>query len=325
MNKYCVQLGLLRHCVNLAVVIEDLLMIEKTILADDGCRIQAFIWPNEDAKAWVHIFHGMAEHALRYDDFARSLMAAGYAVVAHNHRGHGTGEDTVLGSYVESGGWQDFLTDITAVREAVCDDGLPYFIFGHSMGSFIAQSYLTMQPDGINGVVLSGSNYQSVWLSRIGRMVAKLESLRLGKDKSSDFLQFVSFGNFNQKFKPNRTECDWLSRDADEIDKYIADPLSGFDASTGLWMDFFDGLIDLFTPATFGKIATDLPMFILGGSDDPVGLMGKGLTKLFKAYETNGQKNLTLKIFENGRHEMLNEINKTEVYNEVIAWLEKQK
>ena len=300
-------------------------MIEKTIIAADGQQIQTFIWSNDQAKAWVHIFHGMAEHALRYDDFAKKLLAAGYAVVAHNHRGHGTGENTKLGSYAVNNGWQDFLTDIDVVRDEVCADELPYFVFAHSMGSFIAQSYLSGQPKAISGVVLSGSNCQPVWLSRVARGIAKIEKFRLGRDKSSGLLQFLSFGSFNQKFKPNRTEYDWLSRDAAQVDKYIADPLCGFACSTGLWIDFFDSLIDLFAPSTLKKIQADLPIFIMGGSQDPVGEMGEGLPKLRDAYAATGQKNLILKLFENGRHEMLNETNKDEVYNEVIAWLGKQK
>ncbi|MBL1422263.1 MAG: alpha/beta hydrolase [Alphaproteobacteria bacterium] len=299
-------------------------MIKKTILAQDGHEIEVFVWPHEQAKAWVHIFHGMAEHALRYEDFAENLVAAGYAVVAHNHRGHGTGKGVVLGSYAEDNGWKDILADISIVRNEICGDELPYFVFGHSMGSFIAQSYLSTQPKAIAGVVLSGSNFQAVWLSRAGRVIARIERFRLGYDKSSKLLQFLSFGSFNQNFKPNRTDCDWLTRSASEVDKYIADPLSGFDCSTGLWVGFLGSLIDLFSASGFKKISTDVPIFILGGTRDPVGLMGKGLPKLLQAYEANGQKNVSLKLFENGRHEMLNEINKDEVYREIIAWLEKQ-
>ncbi len=299
-------------------------MIEQTIISPDGHQIQTFIWPNDEAKAWVHIFHGMSEHALRYNGFAEKLVASGFAVVAHNHRGHGTSKSTILGSYANSHGWQKVLQDISIVRDDICNKELPYFIFAHSMGSFIAQSFLSKQPAAIGAVVLSGSNYQAVWLSRIGRVIAKIESVRLGKEKSSALLQFLSFGNFNQKFKPNRTEYDWLSRDGSKVDKYINDPLCGFPCSTGLWLDFFEGLIDVFTPSSIKKIQTNLPILILGGSQDPVGLMGTGLPKLLKAYEVTGQKNLTLKLYEGARHETLNETNRQEVSQDVITWFEKQ-
>lgn len=303
-------------------------MIEKTIIAADGHEIYALIWPNDAAKGWVHILHGMAEHAARYDDFAKNLVAAGYAVVAHNHRGHGAGhiagQNTVLGAYNGTNGWQNYLQDIGTVRADICATDMPYFIFGHSMGSFIAQSYVAQQPHTVAGVILSGSNHQAVWLSRVGAFVAKIESLRLGKNNSSGLLQFLSFGSFNKKFKPNRTEFDWLSRDEAQVDKYIADPLCGFACSSGLWLDFFGGLSDLFKPENIQKIAADLPIFILGGVQDPVGLMGKGLPKLFKTYKDTGHKKLTLKLFDNGRHEMLNETNKTETYAEIINWLNRQ-
>lgn len=299
-------------------------MIEKTILAADGQQIQTFVWPNERAKGWVHILHGMDEHALRYDQFAQQLVAAGYAVVAHNHRGHGTGENVVLGVYAENVGWQDLVQDVDIVRGDICAEELPYFIFAHSMGTFVGQSYLVEQPNSVAGLVLSGSNFQAVGLSKVARFIVKIERFRLGRDKISRLVQFLSFGSFNGKFKPNRTEFDWLSRDDAEVDKYIADPLCGFGCSTGFWYDLLGGLIDLYAPSSFKKIQTDLPILIFGGTLDPVGQSGKGLPRLVKAYEDCGQKNVTLKLYENGRHEMLNETNKQQVHEDVIGWIEMQ-
>lgn len=298
-------------------------MIEKSIVATDGQQIQTFIWPNEQAKAWVQISHGMAEHAARYNEFAQSLVAAGYAVVAHNHRGHGTAEGTILGTYDESVNWSNFVQDIATVRTDVCDADKPYFIFGHSMGSFITQSYLTTQPTDIAGAILSGSNCPDVGASKVGRLIARIERFRLGRDKPSGVISFLTFGSFNKNFKPNRTECDWLSRDEAEVDKYIADPLCGYDCGTGLWHDFLDSLAQLFTPANFKKINADIPIYIMGGSKDGVGEMGKGLPKLQKAYQANGQKDVSLKLYQDGRHEMLNETNKQEVISEIIVWLDK--
>ncbi|MGL1920917.1 MAG: alpha/beta hydrolase [Hyphomicrobiales bacterium] len=297
-------------------------MIEQTIIATDGHKIQTYIWPNEHAKAWVHILHGMAEHVMRYDDFAQSLVAAGYSVVAHNHRGHGSGEGTILGQYSDQVNWQNFIQDITSVRGEICSDDRPYFVFGHSMGSFITQSYLVTQPKDIAGVILSGSNYAAVVTSKFARLVAKIERFRVGRQNSSGVLQFITFGSFNQKFKPNRTICDWLSRDPDQVDKYIADPLSGATSSSAFWHDFFDSFVELFTPANFKKINADIPLYIMGGTHDPVGEMGKGLPNLYNAYIANGQKDVSLKLYENGRHEMLNEINKDEVTANIINWLQ---
>lgn len=300
------------------------IMIEKIITAQDGHQIQVYIWPNHQAKAWVHINHGMAEHAKRYQHFAEQLIMAGYAVVAHNHRGHGESETTQLGSYAKDLGWTKVLKDLETVRDEVCNATLPYYLFGHSMGSFIVQSYLANSTRKIDGLVLSGSNLQSVLLSKAGKFVAKIERKRLGKDKSSRLLQFLSFGTFNQAFKPNRTEFDWLSRDNQQVDQYISDPLCGFSCSTGLWHDFLSALADLYSKGALEKVQSNLPIFIIGGSQDPVGMMGKGLPKLANAYKKAGQKQVSLKLYEKGRHEMLNENNQPEVIKDLIGWFEQQ-
>jgi alpha-beta hydrolase superfamily lysophospholipase len=300
-------------------------MIEQVITTDDGYKLQVYVWPNEHAKAWVHINHGMAEHALRYHNFASQLVAQGYAVVAHNHRGHGNSETTQLGCFAKQNGWAKVLSDVDVVRNTVCSTALPFYLFGHSMGSFIVQSYLRTTGRKVDGVILSGSNLQPAWLSKAGKLVAKIEQRRLGKTKSSTLLQFLSFGSFNQAFKPNRTAYDWLTRDEQEVDKYLADPLCGFSCSTGLWHEFLGELVNLTNPQTLKRIATNLPLLILGGTQDPVGMMGKGLPKLASLYKSIGQNKVTLKMYENARHEILNETNHQQVYNDIINWLNDDK
>ncbi len=299
-------------------------MIEQELIANDGHKIQLYIWRPEQPKAWVHINHGMSEHALRYAGLAQQLVNAGYAVVAHNHRGHGSSETSQLGSYAKDNGWGKVLTDLTEIRAAVCDSALPFYLFGHSMGSFIVQSYLCHNNNPIDGLILSGSNMQAAALSRIAKFIAQFEKLRLSRDKSSVLMQFLSFGSFNQNFKPYRTQYDWLSRDNAQVDKYIADPLCGFDCSIGLWLDLLSALIPLFSKSSLAKIQADLPIFMFGGAKDPVGMMGKGLPNLAKAYKDVGQNDVSLKIYENGRHEMLNEINHNAVMTDIVQWLDAQ-
>jgi len=300
-------------------------MIEQIIKAPDGHEIQTYVWPNENAKAWIHIFHGMAEHAKRYDLLAQELVAQGYAVVAHNHRGHGTSSTTILGQFAHNNGWQKVLDDLETVRTVICDEphqkALSYYILGHSMGSFIAQSYLTGNARHIDGVILSASNLQNVFMSQAGKQVANIEAFRLGADKNSKLLQFLSFGSFNNHFKPSRTEFDWLSRDQKEVDKYIADSLCGFACSVSLWQDFLHALAKLFKTGSLNKVQANLPILIMGGDQDPVGLMGKGLPKLANHYQTSGQKNVTLKLYPGARHELLNETNRSEVMSDTLNWL----
>ncbi len=299
-------------------------MIEKIIQGADGHSIQVLTWKNDQPKAWIHINHGMAEHAQRYHAFAEQLVAAGFSVVAHNHRGHGSSDTTVLGSFGEAGSWSNVLNDLETVRDAICDAELPYYMFAHSMGSFIVQSYLSNCTRKIDGVILSGSNLQATALSKAGCFVAKIERFRLGHKASSELLQFLSFGSFNKKFKPNRTQYDWLSRDNTQVDKYMNDPLCGFPCSTGLWHDLLDALAKLFKEGNLTNIQPNLPIFILGGSKDPVGLMGKGLPNLAKAYKDAGQQQVSLKLYDNARHEVLNETNATAVSEDIIGWLVSQ-
>ena len=302
-------------------------MIEQIITAPDGHQIETFTWLSPKPKAWVHIFHGMAEHAKRYDTFAQILVAQGYNVLAHNHRGHGTSATTTLGQFAEQDGWKKVLHDLEAVREAICTEEtkLPYYIFGHSMGSFIAQSYLTGNAKSIDGLILSASNYQNVFMSQAGKQVANLESLRLGADQPSKLLQFLSFGSFNNQFKPNRTEYDWLSRDQNEVDKYVEDELCGFACSISLWQDFLSALSQLFKKGNLNNIQSNLPILILGGDKDPVGLMGKGLTKLAKAYQLADQNNVTFNLYPEARHELLNETNRDQVISDILSWLAKKR
>ncbi|MFT4940188.1 MAG: alpha-beta hydrolase superfamily lysophospholipase [Paraglaciecola sp.] len=301
------------------------MLIEKQITARDGHKIDVYIWQNEHPKAWVHINHGMAEHALRYNDFAHQLVESGYAVVAHNHRGHGSSATTKLGCFNGEDNWQNILTDLECVRDAFCSNELPYYLFGHSMGSFIVQSFLSSNHRHVDGLILSASNLQQTGLSQAGRFVAKIEKMRLGKDSCSPLLQKLSFGSFNKAFKPNRTEYDWLSRDTSQVDKYIADPLCGFPCSTGFWEKFLTSLVDLFSEGSLEEIQHNLPILMLGGSQDPVGMMGKGLPKLADAYKKVGQTNVTLKLYESGRHEMLNETNHQQVGSDIIDWLSRLK
>lgn len=295
-------------------------MDTQFLSADDGYQIEVITWPNPQAKAWVHILHGMSEHAHRYDQFAKELVKSGYAVIAHNHRGHGSSPSVKLGLYAEQDGWGKVLQDIDVVRNHISAD-LPYFMFAHSMGTFITQSYLATKPNTIDGLILSGSNIQPSLLLKAGLMVAKLERLRKGPLNTSALLQFLSFGSFNNAFKPNRTEFDWLSRDNQKVDDYIHDPLCGFDCSIQLWIDMFTGLIDLYGNQTYKRIQKDLPILLLGGDKDPVGAMGKGIPKLVKAYKAAGQTNIDYQLYNEGRHEMLNEVNRQEVFDDIIRWL----
>jgi alpha-beta hydrolase superfamily lysophospholipase len=296
--------------------------------ADDGRRIFVYTWlPDTGApRAVVHIAHGLAEHAARYARLADALTSAGFAVYANDHRGHGrtahTEED--LGYFAGSDGWMRVVRDLDQmiVTERDMHPGAPCVLLGHSMGSFLTQTLMYARGDRLDAAVLSGSNGKPGGLASVGRLIARLERLRLGKHGRSKLLANMTFGAFNKPFAPQRTEFDWLSRDEAEVDKYIADPLCGFEVTTQLWIDLLDGTSRNFRPGNLAGISKDVPLYLFAGERDPVGEFGKGMRRLHDGYRALGLKDVTMKLYPDGRHEMLNETNRDEVTANIVSWLD---
>jgi alpha-beta hydrolase superfamily lysophospholipase len=301
----------------------------QRLRADDGVELALYEWARpagSTIKAVIQIAHGMAEHARRYDRCARALVAAGYAVFAHDHRGHGqTAPNTEgLGSFAAHDGWRRAVEDIHGVRQHIAarHPNLPVVLFGHSMGSFMTQDYLFSHGDAVQAVVLSGTNSGIAPLAMAGRVVAYAERFRVGPRGKSPVLQQLSFGDYNRKFKPTRTEFDWLSRDTAEVDKYVADPLCGFALTTQGWIDVFTGLIRIDDAELRKRIPKHLPIYLFAGAEDPVGRRGKGITTLVEGYERAGLTKVSHRLYPSGRHEMLNEINRDLVTADLIGWLD---
>lgn len=291
------------------------------VRTENGRNIDVNYWPASQPKAYLHICHGMAEHINRYTDFAEKMARQGFHVIGHNHRGHGKNE--TLGHYSNQDGWKNTIEDIVEVQEhAIKDKSLPLFLFGHSMGSFIAQGFAIKYSDRLSGLILSGTNYQNTILYHLGRIIARAEHYRLGMGVPSHIMDKLSFGSFNGHFKPARTHFDWLSRDQDQVDLYTQDPLCGFPCSGETWAQLLSGLIDISDSKNLQKIRSSLPIYLFGGDRDPVGRMGKGIPALAKKLTETGHKNVTSKLYKNGRHEMLNETCKENVYQAIIDWVE---
>ncbi len=294
----------------------------QTLTTTDQQPLNVRIWPCTKPKAKVHILHGMAEHADRYAALAEYLNQHNIEVIAHNHRGHGDRITANLpqGHFADSNGWQLALDDITTAQQAGNQE-VPLFILGHSMGSFMARAWSAQHPDKLTGLLLAGSNQQHPALFYAARALAKGLTLIQGKQHASGILNFLSFGSFNRAFKPTQTEFDWLCRDANVVEAYIADPNCGFLCTTQFWHDFMGGLISICSKKGINALNTDLPVFIFGGDKDPVGQMGKGLTLLERALLAAGNNKVELKIYPNGRHEILNETNKEEVWQDLVEFL----
>ena len=283
--------------------------------------IPIYLWePEGKATAIIQVIHGLGEHSARYERFAMEAVRRGFAVCAHDHRGHGP-HAAQVGFFAPENGWDLLVEDSHQVTQFLQQryPDLPLILLGHSMGSYIAQSYAMRFSDGLRALILSGSTWPSRPLLVIGRLLARLLSWRRGKTGHSPLLDKIGFGDFNRKFEPARTELDWLSREPDEVDKYIDDPLCGGPYTTGLWIDLLGGLLRISKDEALRKIPSSLPILITGGSDDPVG-GANGMGQLSSHYEATDHTELTTSIYSGGRHEMLNETNRDEFTSDLLRW-----
>lgn len=301
---------------------------ERSLIdAGDGHRIVVDCWSPADAtpaRGIVQILHGLAEHAARYERFARVCTQCGYVVAAHNHRGHGeTCADGGLGHYADDGGWGKVIGDVALVQKNVLAryPDLPLALFGHSMGSYIAQAFVMRHPEAVRALILSATTCAPRLKMKIGHWLAAVEAWRHGGRSVSERLNALSFGDFNRRFAPNRTEFDWLSRDEAEVDRYDSDPLCGAPSSNRLWHDLTGGILEITSSRALRRVPSDLPILITGGEFDPVG-GAKGLGLLADRYRGTGHANVTLTVYPEGRHEMLNETNRDQVTADILDWID---
>ena len=294
----------------------------------DSCgagRIHACIWaPGGEPKAIVQIIHGIAEHAERYDHFAEYLTTQGYMVVAEDHMGHGKsiGETGTQGYF--EGGWFNAVDDSVMLMRCMKEEfpGTPYILFGHSMGSFMARTILARYPEEkLAGTIICGTGWQP--RAALPALIKVVEAIckKTGERNPSEKLDAMIFGGYNKKVEHQRTKCDWLSRDDKIVDAYIADPLCGFTASCGLLRDMMTGILYIEQPENLAKMNKKLPVWFIAGGDDPVGDYGKGVKKAAEAFKKAGMEQVDMKLYPLCRHEIHNEINKSEVYEDVSQWL----
>jgi alpha-beta hydrolase superfamily lysophospholipase len=296
---------------------------EFMLRADDGQTLLARRWlPEGHARAIVQIAHGLAEHSGRYARLAAALNAAGYAVYANDHRGHGPKTAPPdLGHFADEGGWDKVVGDLWTMNRLIAAEqpGAQIIFLGHSLGSFLGRSFIAKHSDALAGVALSGSNGKPPMIATLGRAIARAERLRLSKRGKSQLIFKMWFGDFNKPFHPARTPFDWLSRDEKEVDAYVADPFCGFPFTTQLAIDVLDALPGATSRASLAPIRKDMALYVFSGERDPVGANIQGLIQDLKAA---GFTRLTTRIYANARHETLNETNRDEVTRDLIAWLD---
>lgn len=277
-------------------------------------------------KGIVQIAHGMAEHILRYESFANYLVKSGYIVYGHDHRGHGrtakTTEET--GYFSDENGFDKVVDDVKQFTDFIHEENphVPIILFGHSMGSFIARRYVQLYGDVIAGAIFSGTGGDPGLLGKLGKIVAMRESRKKGRRTPSPLLDQLSFGSFNKQFKPNRTKFDWLSRDNEQVDLYVTDSMCGNVFSAGFFLDLFSGMERIHRKEEVKKTPQDLPILLVSGARDPVGNNGKGVRQVLLLYKRAGIENITMKLYDDARHEILNETNRDEVFQDLTLWMD---
>lgn len=289
----------------------------------EGVLISCYKWiPQGEVKAVLQIVHGMEEHAKRYDRFAKYLNDRGIAVYAHDHRGHGESvSDDDFGYYGE-GGFDLAVENAYTVTRTIKNEfpDVPNYIFGHSMGSFVTQRFIQKHGDDVKKCVLCGSNGPDFWMSLSGRMGGKIVSLFKGPKHYSNFLNNAAFASYNKK-NEHRTDSDWLSRDSAEVDKYINDPLCGKPVTADFFYEISKAIHDNFDKDELQRIPKRLSIFIISGDMDPVGKYGKGVKKLYDVYKNIDIRDVSMKLYDGARHELLNETNRDEVMQDVYNFL----
>ena len=295
-----------------------------TLARPDGIDVFVHRWiPDHDPVAIVQIAHGLAEHSGRYAGFADRLTTAGYAVYASDHRGHGHTSGT-RGVFAPEDGWQTVVDDLHAVTQKAREEhpGLPVFLVGMSMGSFLSRSYAARFGSELAGLVLLGTAGGAGAIGKVGLAIASAQARVRGHDHVSSLLNSMSFGRFNAAFKPTRTEFDWLSRDEAEVDTYVADPDCGFIMSTGGLADMVRGLADVNTDRSASRVPKDLPIHLASGDRCQVGEDGKGPREVADRFREVGVQDVTLTLWPEARHEILHETNRDEVEAELVEWLD---
>jgi alpha-beta hydrolase superfamily lysophospholipase len=317
-------------------------MIETTswVDCDDGAKLFVRRWKGETGKpaALVHLVHGMAEHSLRYRRLAEKLCSHGFEVWAADMRGHGKTADLsvndksnggLLGHTADKNGFSRVVEDIRVLMKHIAArikaeyGEIPVFIMGHSWGSFLVQGYIEYPVPEIPlaGCILSGTRGPGGGDITVCAPVFSLLAALKGSQRFSKISDTLSLGPYNKPFKPNRTPFDWLSRDKNEVDAYIADPLCGIPCSSGFFRDMIGGIIAIHRKEAIEKIDRNLPVYIFCGNADPVGEMGHSPTMLVEAYRAHGINALEFVMYPQARHETLNETNRDEVTEDILNWL----
>lgn len=310
-----------------------MLTVEKQYIkipSKDGIhKLNVVIWKPKEVdkvKAVLQISHGMIEFIERYDAFARYLVQNGYVVVGHDHLGHGSSVNTQdeWGYFVEKNASRIVVEDVYRVTCKMKETfkNTKYILMGHSMGSFIVRRYLMTYGDKIDAAIIMGTGSQPKLAIIGGKLLVKIWKLKYGDKHRSIFLGDIMFGSYNKHFSNNPVGKEWLTKDEDIIKSYCNDPACNFLFTLNGNQMILDTLGFIQKQSNIDKIPKNLPILLASGKDDPVGNYGKGVQHVYKVYKKSGIKDLSIRLYDNDRHEILNETDRLIVYKEILDWME---
>ncbi len=297
----------------------------EMLVSPSGAELNLFSFSASGGAAGViQVNHGLAEHAARYERFAKFMAPHGFHIYAHDHRGHGetTAADAPPGVFADKNGAAKIVADVGAIHQLIANrhPDLPVICFGHSMGGLIALNYALANSARIAGLACWNANFSAGLLGRIAKAILAWEQFRLGSDVPSRSLPKLTFRDWAAKIPDRKTDFDWLSRDEAEVAKYLADPLCGWNASVSMWQEILKLVFAGADDRNFGEMRRDLPVDLIGGEKDPATDGGKAILALNRRLSAMGFSDVTCNILGKTRHESLNEINRDEVMERFAKW-----
>lgn len=297
---------------------------------DGKSRLHAVRYTPDSAdgiRGVVQIVHGMAEYFERYEEFAQYLTERGFVVTGEDHLGHGrsVAEGGSYGYFCEQDPATVLVRDVHRLKKVTQADytDVPYIIMGHSMGSFITRNYMLRYGTGVSAAIIMGTGMQPRALLSVSKAIGRAQQTFFGSHHVSRLIDKLAFGSYNKEIENPRTSFDWLSRDADRVSQYIADPLCGFTFTVNAFRTLFELIYRLYDPESLARIPKTLPVLMVSGAADPVGDYGKGVQEAYQSLKAAGLENISLKLFEGGRHELLNETNRDEIMQYLYNWLDR--
>ena len=297
--------------------------------ADNKTQIHAVKWkPEKEIIGVIQIAHGVTEHILRYEQFAKFFTQKGFVVVGNDHLGHGTSiaKNSKPMYFGPKNSWNFVVQDIETCRKMTKEkySDIPYVLLGFSLGSFLVRTYLIdYAKEPIDASIIMGTGYIPNFKIAIAKMIANNETKKVGEENTSPVIKSLTFETYNKLFKPNRTECDWLCSNEKAIDEYLADPLRGKNYSAGLFIELLSGMQYTSNLKNIKKMNKKIPIFLLSGDKDPVGEFGKGVIKTFDILRKAAIENVDIKLYKDLRHDILHEENRNNIYADIYNWLEK--